>query len=118
MTTKQSILNRLTEAVGGTEKNIYTDEQLNEFAGFYVDKWDENTSEDVIAESFLDYWWNTEWPCRRCSECGELMTEGYCIENGMAYYCSEKCLHKNMTEEEYLELYDDGEGDTYWTEWE
>ena len=27
-------------------------------------------------------------------------------------------LHKNITEEEYLKLYDNGNGDSYWTEWE
>lgn len=52
-----------------------------------------------------------------CSECGREMIEGYCIENGLDYYCSDECLHKNMTEEEYLELYDDGNGDSYYTEW-
>lgn len=55
---------------------------------------------------------------RICSECGKVMTQGYCIENGLAYYCSDECLLKNMKMESYLELYDDGNGDTYWTEWE
>lgn len=55
---------------------------------------------------------------RTCSECGKEMKQGYCIENGIEYYCSDECLHKNMTQEEYLELYDDGNGDSYWTEWE
>ena len=55
---------------------------------------------------------------RTCNECGKEMTEGYCIENGAEYYCSDECLHKNITEEEYLKLYDNGNGDSYWTEWE
>lgn len=55
---------------------------------------------------------------RTCSECGKEMIEGYCIENGLEYYCSDECLHKNITEEEYLKLYDNGNGDSYWTEWE
>ena len=54
---------------------------------------------------------------RECTECGHLMTEGFVIEGGLEYYCNEDCLHKNITEEEYLNLYDDGNGDTYWTEW-
>lgn len=54
---------------------------------------------------------------RCCSVCGKPMCEGFCIENGMAYYCSEECLKKEMTWEEYLELYDDGNGDSYWTSW-
>lgn len=44
------------------------------------------------------------------------MHEGYCIEGGFAYYCSDECLEANMTREEFEELYEDG-GDTYWTEW-
>ena len=77
MTTIESILSRLTKAVGGTEKMLYTEPELNKFAKFYLDKWDENTSEDVIAESFTDFWWDTDRACRRCSECGRLMRKGY-----------------------------------------
>ena len=54
---------------------------------------------------------------RACSECGKPMTEGYCIEDGAEYYCSEDCLHKHLTEEEYDNLYDDGRGNSYWTSW-
>lgn len=54
---------------------------------------------------------------RRCSVCGKEMKEGYCIESGIAYYCSDECLLKDMTWEEYLELYDDGHGDSYYTQW-
>lgn len=54
---------------------------------------------------------------RTCSQCGKGMNDGYCIEGGMEYYCSEDCLHEHYTEEEYLEMYADGEGDSYWTEW-
>lgn len=53
---------------------------------------------------------------RTCSECGKDMTEGYCIENGLEYYCSDECLHKHYTDEEYDELYDGCV--TLWTEWE
>lgn len=55
---------------------------------------------------------------RKCSECGKTMSEGYCIDNGLEYYCSDDCLHKHYTDEEYKEMYDDGNGDSYWTEWE
>lgn len=54
---------------------------------------------------------------RICSECGEPMIEGYCIENGMDYYCSDDCLHANMSDDEFDRLYDDGNGDSYWTSW-
>lgn len=54
---------------------------------------------------------------RHCNECGKEMWEGFCIEGGLEYYCSEECLHKNLTEEEYEDLYDNGNGDSYYTEW-
>jgi hypothetical protein len=46
------------------------------------------------------------------------MNEGYVIGGGCEHYCSNYCLHKHVTHEEFLELYDDGEGDSYYTEWE
>lgn len=85
MTTMKSILSRLTQAVNGTDKELFSEQELNQFASFYLDKWDKNTSEDVVAESFVDYWWNTDRACRRCSECGKLMREGYCADMGVAY---------------------------------
>lgn len=54
---------------------------------------------------------------RECTACGKGMNEGYCIESGMEYYCSDACLHTEITPEEWLELYNDGEGDSYWTDW-
>ena len=55
---------------------------------------------------------------RECDECGAGMNEGYLIDGGMAYYCSDVCLHKNMTPEEWLEVYNDGDGDSCWTTWD
>lgn len=54
---------------------------------------------------------------RECNACGKGMNEGYCIESGIEYYCSDACLHTEITHEEYMELYADGEGDSYWTDW-
>lgn len=53
---------------------------------------------------------------RVCSECGQIMFDGFVINGGDEYYCSEQCLHKHYTEEEYLEMYSD-DGDTYYTQW-
>lgn len=55
---------------------------------------------------------------RICSACGKPMKKGYCIEGGMEYYCSDECLHTAYSDDEYLELYDEGNGDSYWTEWD
>lgn len=54
---------------------------------------------------------------RTCSECNENLLEGFVIQDGASYYCTRECLEKNMLWEDYLELYDDGETSTYWTEW-
>ncbi len=53
---------------------------------------------------------------RICEECGKPMIEGYVVD-GCNTYCSEECLHKHVSEEEYKKLYDNSEGDTYWTTW-
>ena len=60
---------------------------------------------------------------RLCDECGKPMMEGYVIDSGSEHYCSDECLHKHYTAEEYQEKYDEGTDgidceDTYWTEWE
>ncbi|GAA0179057.1 hypothetical protein SH2C18_20050 [Clostridium sediminicola] len=44
------------------------------------------------------------------------MREGYCIGDGEDYYCTDECLHKEITEDEYIELYK--RDVAYWTEWE
>ena len=80
---------------------------------------------EVLAEAIWDLFIPVPFPSleemdypRTCSHCGDGMYEGYCIDNGEEYYCSDECLHKHYTEEEYLEMYDEGNGDSYWTEWE
>jgi hypothetical protein len=55
---------------------------------------------------------------RKCDECKKLMNEGFVFDAGCEYYCSEECLHKHFTAKEWAELYDDGNGDSYWTTWE
>ena len=112
------ILKRLTEAVEGTDKELFTEEELNRFASFYVDKWDNFTSEDVIAESFVDYWWNNEnnKTVRRCTICGHLFREGYCHNDGENYYCSDECLRKDFTKQEWIEECNTNP-DSYYTIW-
>ena len=116
MTTIKSILDRLTTAVSGTDIELFTEEERTKFATFYLDKWDENTSEDVIAESFTDYWWEGSRNCRRCSVCGRLFREGYCQDAGANYYCSDDCLHTEFTEEEWETECQEND-QSYYTEW-
>jgi hypothetical protein len=55
---------------------------------------------------------------RKCDCCGNGMNEGYVIDGGLEYYCSDTCLHKRYTKEDWQMMYGDGEGDSYYTEWE
>lgn len=72
-----------------------------------------------IAYSIISEIDLSELECIRiCSDCEKIMNAGYCINDGEEYYCSDECLHKHYTEEEYKEMYDDGNGDSYYTEWE
>lgn len=72
---------------------------------------------DDIRKEMDEYMEENSDYIRMCDECGHLMNEGFVVESGIEYYCSEECLHKHITEEEWEELYDDGNGDSYWTEW-
>lgn len=60
MTTMKSILSRLTQAVSGTDKELFSEQELNKFASFYLDKWDENTSKDCLHSDFTDEEWAEE----------------------------------------------------------
>ena len=53
---------------------------------------------------------------RICNECGKPMKQGYCIDGGSEYYCSDRCLHVHYTPEEREEMYDDGNSESYRTE--
>jgi hypothetical protein len=55
---------------------------------------------------------------RTCDQCGEPMRAGYCIDAGAEYYCSDECLCQNYTIGQYESMYDNGEGESYWTEWD
>lgn len=53
---------------------------------------------------------------RLCSCCGKEIHEGFVIQDGLEYYCSEECLTKHHTWIEYSEMFDVEEA--YWTTWE
>ena len=40
---------------------------------------------------------------RECTNCNDLMSEGYCIRDGEEYFCSDDCLHGWYSEKEYEE---------------
>jgi hypothetical protein len=104
-------------------KNIndfYTDDELREILSKI-----RRPANVRIADAFLDYIWEED-NIRQCTVCGELMNDGYYLDGD--YACCDKCRNEYYienrgckTEEEaekvYLEDYDDGDGDFYYTEW-
>jgi hypothetical protein len=66
--------------------------------------------------------WNElelEWTGYRvCTHCKCLMISGYVIDGGLEYFCSSYHLHKYYTAEEFTAMYDDGNSETYYTDWE
>ena len=101
----------------------YKNEDIYEFlvseCRYYPDLWKEFGKGILSHTEDADFWDSLSEPldCLRvCDECGKPMIEGYVVD-GCDTYCSDECLHKNLTDEEYEELYEDGNGDTYWTTW-
>ena len=80
----------------------------------------EDFGEGILSHtSDADFWeqLNERLDCFRiCDECGMPMIEGYVVD-GCETYCSDDCLHKHLSDEEFNEHYDNGDGDTYWTTW-
>ena len=82
--------------------NAYSDEEKLEdmqmgCLGIYYYKNDEEI-EDLSVEDNKIY----------CDECNEIMAEGYMINDGLEHYCSDKCLHENISKEDYEEIYEMG----------
>ena len=90
------------------EKRGLSAEDIQELMADYVMK--HRTAEELVDELELEH-------IRVCSECGKPMYEGYCIEDGAEYYCSDECMHNNLSDKEFEELYDEGRGNSYWTSW-
>ena len=54
---------------------------------------------------------------RSCSKCDKIILQGYCIEGGFEYACSDECLYNLISKEEFEELISDNNSETYYTEW-
>lgn len=90
------------------------DKSINDVVKYFTD---EEITLDGLLESgkMDDYVEFCEF--RVCSECGDIMRDGYVVDGGREYYCSDKCLEKRYTQEEWEELYNEGNSDSYYTEW-
>ena len=58
---------------------------------------------------------------RQCDKCKSGMNNGYVINDGEQYYCSEKCLYQVYTPLEWEQMSSDDANmhsmESYWTEW-
>ncbi len=100
-----------------TNEDVY--EFLAEECRSDASLWKEYGDGILSRTSDADFWCSLaeHLDCMRvCDECGKPMIEGYLID-GAKYYCSDECLHRHMTHEQFLELYADGNGDSFWTTW-
>lgn len=61
----------------------------------------QNRIKKGLEDPTKDYYDNI----RICSECGTPFDDGYMIGAGCEYYCSDECLHKHYTHEQFLALY-------------
>jgi hypothetical protein len=118
----KEITNFLAEK-GFTPSEFMVAYELSCITGFY--ELNEADQQALCDKVYLEYLRNdfasleeaVNENIRTCSHCGRLMIEGYCIEGGQYHYCSDECLHKHFTKEDYEELYDEGNGDSYYTDW-
>jgi hypothetical protein len=61
----------------------------------------------------------------KCDNCGAGMNEGYVIEGANEHYCSDDCLHKNVSPDDFQQFYIGNMDDhdipdiqIYWTDWQ
>lgn len=80
----------------------------------------EKYGEGIVDRTTDAVFWeclNEELDCFRvCEQCGKPMIEGYLVD-GCDTYCSDECLHQHLSDDEFNELFDEGNGNTYWTTW-
>lgn len=51
---------------------------------------------------------------RQCTNCGDIMIQGYVVYDGSEYYCSDTCFNEEIGLENLENMYQDD--DAYWTE--
>ena len=55
---------------------------------------------------------------RKCSVTGEGMNQGYVVNGGEEYYKDLQALHTKYSPAEWDQMYDEGNSDSYWSEWD
>ena len=99
-----------------TNENVY--DFLSEELKYHSDIKHYTSKQLQKHEGDADFW-NTlseSLDCFRvCEVCQKPMIVGYCVDGSCL--CSDECLHQVMTDDEYEEAYNEGEGDSYYTVW-
>ena len=55
---------------------------------------------------------------RKCSVTGEGMNQGYVINGGDEYYKDAGALNTKYTDQEWEQMYNNGQSDSYYTDWD
>jgi len=121
--TKDSYINFYTLELNEKEYQVQ-EEQYEDTRFFYIDD-EENGSDQVedeqllkeLEEAFIELL-NPPRYARKCNCCSKGMSEGYCIDGGGEYYCTEECLNATYSPEiiKVMGIGDD-DSESYWTEW-
>ena len=107
----------LVDGPGESGGKAFSQERLCDFLDWDETKKDmpiEEVNEMLIQCGIMPF--DTEnW--RVCDECDKAFQEGFMVEGGLEYYCSDECLHKHYTEEEWLEMCKGDDSQSCWTTW-
>ena len=117
---KDTMYYAVIEQEGYSTKEVFC--FIDEFGGTDADECRTDDEYNAVTETFQNYIIaNGIKYARKCDKCKNGMNSGYLIGNGDEYYCSDECLNKVYTPEEWQLMADDEETDeafNYWTEWE
>lgn len=108
---KSCILNNKDFKGHITEQDV---EEIYDKLTTYPDLFDDVDDKAKLKKFIEDYMYGA---LQICSECGKVHDEGFCVNGGDEYYCSEECLHKHYSKEEWEEMYEEDEYNNYWTQW-
>lgn len=56
--------------------------------------------------------------CRMCTTCGDVFNDGFMYNGGSMYFCSEECLHEEVSPEDWEEAHAEDDDNNYYTEWD
>ena len=98
--------------------DVSKDAELQEAIREYRDKW--LTAFDEINEKRKQGFTDGQilGGLRLCANCGAPMADGFHVDFMGCNYCSMGCMLMEVSYKDYLAAYDNGKGDSYYTQWE